>query len=76
MFFLFRSQLVPFFNSYFILFYLFYFSFGVEGMGCGFVGNNSSTQQQTELKFWPQVVFIVQIPFKGFWKAQTFAEKF
>ena len=34
-----------------------------------FVGNSSSKQRLIELKFWPQVVFIVvQIPFKAFWR--------
>ena len=43
----------------------------------GVEGNNSSKQRQIDPKFWPQVVLIVvQMPFKGFWKAQIFAENF
>ena len=43
----------------------------------GFRANNSSKHCQIELKFWPQVVLIVvQMPFKGFWKARIFTENF
>ena len=38
-------------------------------------GNKSSRQRKTELRFWPRGVLIaVQMPFKEFWKSQTFTE--
>ena len=48
--------------------------FGIFFLGGGGGGGNDSYKQRLiELKFWPQVVFIVvQMPFKVFWRTQFF----
>ena len=55
-----------------------FFSSGPNWAHFGRVGsNNSSKQRHIELKFWVQVVLrVVQMPFKGFRKAQIFTENF